>query len=102
MAAKKAAKGASSTVTLKHLAAAVAEDHEMAKKQAEAVLGSMVDLIVKHLKKGDRIRIGGLGILVVRRRAARMGRNPATGEAIKIKASKKVAFRAAKDLKEAI
>ena len=102
MAAKKAAKGALSTVTLKHLAAAVAEDHEMAKKQAEAVLGSMVDLIVKHLKKGDRIRIGGLGILVVRRRAARMGRNPATGEAIKIKASKKVAFRAAKDLKEAI
>ncbi len=101
MAAKKAAKGASSTVTLKHLAAAVAEDHEMAKKQAEAVLTSMVDLVVKHLKKGDRIRIGGLGILVVRRRAARMGRNPATGEAIKIKASKKVAFRAAKDPKEA-
>ena len=60
MAAKKPAKaGASSTVTLKHLAARVAEDHEMAKKQAEAVLGSMVDLIVKHLKKGDRIRIGG-------------------------------------------
>ena len=102
MAAKKAAKGASSTVTLKHLAAAVAEDHEMAKKQAEAVLGSMVDLIVKHLKKGDRIRIGGLGILVVRRRAARMGRNPATGEAIKIKASRKVAFRATKELKMAI
>ena len=102
MAAKKAAKGASSTVTLKHLAAAVAEDHEMAKKQAEAVLTSMVDLVVRHLKKGDRIRIGGLGILVVRRRAARMGRNPATGEAIKMKASKKVAFRAAKDLKEAI
>ncbi len=83
-------------------AARVAEDHEMAKKQAEAVLGSMVDLVVKHLKKGDRIRIGGLGILVVRKRAARMGRNPATGEAIKIKASRKVAFRAAKDLKEAI
>jgi DNA-binding protein HU-beta len=102
MAAKKAAKGASSTVTLKHLAAKVAEDHEMAKKQAEAVLGSMVDLVVKHLKKGDRIRIGGLGILVVRKRAARMGRNPATGEAIKIKASRKVAFRAAKELKEAI
>lgn len=103
MAAKKPAKaGASSTVTLKHLAARVAEDHEMAKKQAEAVLGSMVDLVVKHLKKGDRIRIGGLGILVVRKRAARMGRNPATGEAIKIKASKKVAFRAAKELKESI
>ena len=59
-------------------------------------------LVTKHLKKGDRIRIGGLGILQVRKRAARMGRNPATGEPIKIKASKKVAFRAAKDLKEAI
>jgi DNA-binding protein HU-beta len=59
-------------------------------------------LIVKHLKKGDRIRIGGLGILQVRKRAARLGRNPATGESIKIKASKKVAFRAAKELKEAV
>jgi DNA-binding protein HU-beta len=102
MAAAKKKAGASSTVTLKHLAARVAEEHEMAKKQSEAVLNSMVDLVVKHLKKGDRIRIGGLGILVVRKRAARMGRNPATGEPIKIKASKKVAFRAAKELKESI
>jgi len=46
--------------------------------------------------------VTGLGILQVRKRPARMGRNPATGEAIKIKASKKVAFRAAKELKEAI
>jgi DNA-binding protein HU-beta len=89
-------------VTLKHLAAALAEQHEMSKKQAEAVLGDFVGNIVKHLKKGERIRIGGLGILQVRKRAARMGRNPATGEAIQIKASKKVAFRASKELKEAI
>ena len=88
------------TVTLKHLAAALAETHEMSKKQAEAVLGDFVGNIVKHLKKGERIRIGGLGILQVRKRAARMGRNPATGEAIQIKASKKVAFRASKELKE--
>ena len=66
------------------------------------MLTDMVSLVVKHLKKGDRIRIGGLGILQVRKRAARMGRNQATGEAIKIKASKKVAFRAAKELKEAV
>ena len=92
----------SPTVTLKHLAANIAEEHEMAKKQSEAILGNMVELIVKHLKKGDRIRIGGLGILQVRKRPARMGRNPATGEAIKIKASKKVAFRAAKELKESV
>ena len=90
------------TVTLKHLAAALADSHEMSKKQAEAVLGDFVGNIVKHLKKGERIRIGGLGILQVRKRAARIGRNPATGEQIQIKASKKVAFRAAKELKEAI
>jgi len=59
-------------------------------------------MITKHLKKGERVRIAGLGILQVRKRAVRMGRNPATGEAIQIKASKKVAFRAAKDLKMAV
>ena len=97
-----ATKTTAPTVTLKHLSANVAEAHELSKKQSEAILGNMVELIVKHLKKGDRIRIGGLGILQVRKRAARMGRNPATGEAIHIKASKKVAFRAAKELKEAV
>ncbi len=100
MAAKKP--GAQATVTLKHLAASLADTHEMSKKQTEAVLGGLVGLVGKHLKKGDRIRIGGLGILVVRKRAARMGRNPATGEPIQIKASKKVAFRASKELKEAV
>jgi DNA-binding protein HU-beta len=97
-----ATKTTAPTVTLKHLSAMVAEQHELAKKHAEEILGSMVANVVKHLKKGDRIRIGGLGILQVRKRAARMGRNPATGEPIKIKASKKVAFRAAKELKEAV
>ena len=98
----KAAKSASTTVTIKTIAAKLAEDHEMSKKQSEAILGDMVGQIVRHLKKGDRIRIGGLGILQVRKRAARMGRNPATGGPIQIKASKKVAFRAAKELKEAV
>ena len=51
---------------------------------------------------GERVRIAGLGILQVKNRAARMGRNPATGQPIQIKASKKVAFRAAKELKEAV
>ena len=99
--AKKAA-ATPATVTLKHLAAALAEEHELSKKAAEAILTDMVGMITKHLKKGERIRIVGLGILQVRKRAARMGRNPATGEAIQIKASKKVAFRAAKELKEAV
>ena len=98
--AKKAATPA--TVTLKHLAAALAEDHELSKKQTEAILTDLVTRVTKHLKKGERIRIVGLGILQVRKRAARTGRNPATGEPIQIKASKKVAFRAAKELKEAV
>lgn len=98
--AKKAATPA--TVTLKHLATGLAEDHELSKKQTEAILGDLVTRVTKHLKKGERIRIVGLGILQVRKRAARMGRNPATGEQIHIKASKKVAFRAAKELKEAV
>jgi DNA-binding protein HU-beta len=63
------------------------------------LLNDLIGLITKHLKKGERIRIAGLGILQVRARAARMGRNPATGEPIQIKAGKKVAFRASKELK---
>ena len=97
----KAAK-AQTTVTLRHLGDAIAATHEMPKKQANAMLSEMVDMIATHLKKGARIRIGGLGILQVRNRPARMGRNPATGEQIKIKASKKIAFRAAKELKESV
>jgi DNA-binding protein HU-beta len=93
---------ASPTVTMRQIGAKLAENHEMSKKQVETMLNDMIGLLVKHLKKGDRIRIGGLGILQVRKRAARMGRNPATGEPIKIKASKKVAFRPAKELKEAV
>jgi DNA-binding protein HU-beta len=99
------AKSASATqaiVTLKHLAAEVADKHGLPKKQAETLLGEVIASIGKQLKKGAKIRIVGLGILQVRKRAARMGRNPQTGEAIKIKASKKIAFRAAKDLKESI
>ncbi len=90
------------TVTLKHLAAALAEEHELSKKSAEMILGDLVSKITKHLKKGERIRIVGLGVLQVRKRAARMGRNPSTREEIKIKAGKKVAFSPAKELKDAI
>jgi DNA-binding protein HU-beta len=89
-------------VTLKQLGATLAEEHDLTKRAGEALLADLVDIITKHLKKRERVRIAGLGILQVRNRAARMGRNPATGEAIQIKASKKVAFRAAKGLKMAV
>jgi DNA-binding protein HU-beta len=90
------------TVTLRQLAETLSDNHELPKKQVLSMLEDMVGTITKHLKKGARIRIGGLGILQVRKRPARMGRNPATGEPIKIKASKKVAFRPAKELKESV
>jgi DNA-binding protein HU-beta len=90
------------TVTLKHIAAELAETHDLSKKAAEAVLGDLVTLTTQHLKKGDKIRLTGLGILQVRARPARMGRNPATGASIQIAASKKIAFRPSKELKEAV
>lgn len=89
-------------VTLKFLAATLADEHSLSKRQGMALLENLITLITRHLKKGERVRIAGLGILQVRKRAARMGRNPATGEAIKIKASKKVAFRPSKELKLAV
>jgi DNA-binding protein HU-beta len=90
------------TVTVKHLAASLAEQHDLPKKQAETLMADIVGMLVEHLKEGDRLRIGGLGILEVKSRPERMGRNPATGAAIQIKASRKIAFRAAKELKDSI
>ena len=89
-------------ISLKQLAAGLAESHDMPKRQVEAMLGEFVQTFAEHLTKGTKIRISGLGIFQVRMRAARLGRNPATGEQIQIKASKKIAFRPAKELKAAI
>jgi DNA-binding protein HU-beta len=66
------------------------------------MLADLVTALATHLKKATNIRMSGLCTPEVCKRAARMRRNPATGETIKIKASKKVAFRAAKELKEAV
>ncbi|WP_445503488.1 HU family DNA-binding protein [Microvirga sp. G4-2] len=104
-AVKKPAKGPATTngiLTLRHIAEALSEAHELPKRQVNEMMTQVIDFIAKSLKKGEKIRLSGLGILQVRKRAARMGRNPQTGEPVKIKASKKIAFRAAKDLKESI
>ncbi|MEM9170047.1 MAG: HU family DNA-binding protein [Pseudomonadota bacterium] len=93
---------APAVLTLRHIAAELAETHDIPKKQAEEILGGFIEHIRTNLKKGRKVRIAGLGVMEVRKRAARMGRNPATGEQIRIKASKKVAFRVAKDLKESV
>lgn len=99
---KTAKKALPPVLTLKHLAAEMSEAHDMPKKQLEELLSDFIDRIGGYLKKGKKIRIVSLGIMQVRHRAARWGRNPATGEKIRIKASKKVAFRVAKDLKERV
>jgi DNA-binding protein HU-beta len=88
---------AQATITLKHLAATLANSHDLARKQAQAVLGDLVTLATRHFKRGDKIRLTGLGILRVRKRA-----EPRAREAVKIKASKKIAFRPAKELKDAV
>lgn len=90
------------TVPLSKMASELAEKHDMPKKAVATLMGDFVDLTVDHLKKGNKVRINGLGILHVRKREARTGRNPATGEQIQIAASKKVSFRPAKEVKDAI
>jgi DNA-binding protein HU-beta len=102
VAKKSTGTSASPILTLRHIAEQLSEAHELPKRQANEMLTQVVEMIAKSLKKGDKIRLSGLGILQVRKRAARTGRNPQTGEPIKIKASKKIAFRPAKELKEAV
>jgi DNA-binding protein HU-beta len=103
--AKKPAAKATATapvVTLRHIATQIAESHDVPISRAVAMLNDTVGLLSKHLVKGSKVRIVGLGIFQVKRREARMGRNPQTGEPVKIKASRKVTFRPSKELKEAV
>jgi DNA-binding protein HU-beta len=72
------------------------------KVQAEQVVETVLETIIKSLKKGDEVSIAGLGIFSVKQRAARTARNPRTGEAIKVAAMKVPKFRAAKALKDAV
>lgn len=72
------------------------------KVQAEEVVESLIEAITKTLKKGDEVSIAGLGIFSVKTRAARMARNPKTGEQVKVAAARVPRFRAAKALKDAV
>ncbi|MEI8130359.1 MAG: HU family DNA-binding protein [bacterium] len=72
------------------------------KVQAEEVVDGMIEAITGTLKKGGEVSIAGLGIFSVKQRAARMARNPKTGEQVKVAAMKVPKFRAAKALKDAV
>jgi DNA-binding protein HU-beta len=101
-AARTAAPKKAETVTLKTAFEQLAVEHDLSKKQAQSLLTGFVTSLTGILKNGDRVRMSGLGIIEVKDCPARMGRNPATGAAVQIAASKKVAFRVAKELKEAV
>ncbi len=84
------------------LVEAIAKAADVTKTEAEKVLNATTCSITKALKKGDKVQLVGFGTFEVRKRAARTGRNPKTGEAIKIKASKVPAFSAGKSLKDSV
>ena len=81
---------------------AVADAAELSKADAARAVDAVIDVVTKALKKGDTVTLVGFGTFSVRKRAARQGRNPQTGDTIKIKASKNPAFKAGKALKDAV
>ena len=80
----------------------VADAAGMSKADGAKAVEAVMDVIKKALKKGESVALVGFGTFVVRKRAARTGRNPRTGQQIKIKASKNPSFKAGKALKDAI
>lgn len=86
----------------KDLIDALAEKTGSTKVDADRNVAALIDIITSALKKGDRVALVGFGTFEVRKRAARAGRNPATGATIKIKAAKAPAFRAGATLKAAV
>ena len=82
------------------LIAKIAEKSALNKKQAEAALNAFEETVIEALKEGDKVQLMGFGTFEVRERAAHTGRNPATGEAIEIPASKSPVFKAGKGFKD--
>jgi DNA-binding protein HU-beta len=85
-------------MTKAELISKIAEDAGITKVAATTALGSFLESVTKTLKKGDKLTLVGFGTFSVSKRAARKGRNPFTGEAIKIKAKKVAKFKASKEL----
>ena len=84
------------------LVAAVAEQADISKKDAEKALKAFVDVVTEEMKKGEKVQLVGFGPFEVSERAAREGRNPPTGKTMKIEACKAPKFKAGKALKDAV
>jgi len=80
----------------------IAKDADISKAAAEKALNSFMDIVKKALKKGDKVALVGFGTFAISKRAARKGRNPRTGETIKIKAAKVPKFTAGKGFKDSV
>ena len=80
----------------------IAENGNMTKKDAEVALNAVVAAIADAVAAGEKVQVSGFGSFDVKTRDARMGRNPKTGEAVEIAASKRVVFTAAQVLKDKI
>lgn len=89
-------------MTKAQLVAKLSEGTGASRKQVDDILSSMIDTVVKTVKKGESVKVPGLGIFRLRKMKARIGRNPQTGEQIKIPARKKVGFSVAKSFKETV
>jgi len=84
------------------LVEAIAKEAKLNKTQADAAVKAFTDVVAKELKKGEKVTLIGFGTFEVSKRSARTGRNPQTGETIKIKAAKTPKFKAGKALKDAV
>ena len=84
---------AGKTVTASALLQSVADHLGLKKSEAKTLVEGYVDVVKAYVLKGSKVKIGDIGMVMIRARKARMGRNPQTGEPVKIKASKKLAFR---------
>lgn len=89
-------------MTKTYLIDKVAKDTKLTKKDSNSVIDAVIDAISRSLAKGDKVQLVGFGSFEVRKREARMGRNPQTGTEIKIAARKVPVFKAGKALKDAV
>jgi nucleoid DNA-binding protein len=93
---------AGKAITASALLQIIADQNEISRAEAKKFVESYIDIVKAHVIKGVKVKLGDLGMVMIRHRKARIGRNPQTGEPVKIKASKKLAFRQSAAMKAAI
>ncbi|MDX2237153.1 MAG: HU family DNA-binding protein [Hyphomonadaceae bacterium] len=93
---------AGKTITQSALMQVVADQTDLPRAEVKRFVEAYLDVVKAHVLKGVKVKLGDIGTILVRARKARMGRNPQTGEPVKIKASKKLAFRQSATMREMV